>query len=78
MRPEDLENVIHSLFPVAITITKKHYGPYIRNGKQYWRNYHREIKRKDAKTFLEIHYISLPMVFIPLFNEKEERKEPSE
>ena len=45
----------------------KSFGPYIRNGKLFWRNYRRPIKRTDAKTFLEIEYLGLPIEFQPLW-----------
>jgi hypothetical protein len=51
-------------------LTKKSYGSYIRGGKQFWRNYHREIKRKDAKSFLEVQYLSFSIEYKLLFKEE--------
>jgi hypothetical protein len=52
---------------INTAFTIKSYGPYIKNGKQFWRNYHREIKRTDAKSFLEIQYLELPDDYKPFY-----------
>lgn len=62
------------LVPTEMTkwLTQKSYGPYIRNHKQFWRNYHREIKHPLAKTYLEVSYINVVEAYKPLFCGEEE------
>jgi len=46
-------------YHLSRAMTMKSYGPYMRNGKQFWCNYHRLIKRKDAKALMEVQYMNL-------------------
>ena len=73
--PSDL-NLFHAAFASRLkySINMKTFGPYMRNGKQFWRNYHRLIKRKDAKTFIEVQYLKLPIEYKPLFELTKETK----
>jgi hypothetical protein len=48
---------------LAKSLNVKSFGPYVRHGKQFWRNYHREIKLQDAKTYWEVQYLGVPEVY---------------
>ncbi len=70
-----IEPIITELnIALAKALTKKCYGPYMKHGKQHWRNYHREIKRKDAKTYWEVQYLNLSPEFKPIYSEATNEK----